>query len=153
MANYKRAVRGNHQNARVMLLSLGMGEYTVQMALQSAFFLPRTCDPDAQVTIMLATAIQNGLNQMGAGIPVTGSLDERTVAQIRRVSGPDWYNKTWIQLAGDVIEGVRAGASLKPPPPAATTGLGDDSPSVTPWLLGLGAGALLFYATRRRRRR
>jgi hypothetical protein len=91
------------EDIRELFTALGIGQFVMPLAIQYAFFLPRTTDPYAQGVIILVKGIQRTLNRRGADLVVDGGLGPKTAAMIERVSGPDWQNKTWIQIAGDVI--------------------------------------------------
>ena len=92
-----------HQaDLRMLFQSFGMGDYEATMAIQSAFFLPRTTDPDAQVTILLVKGVQRGLNDLGAQLTPNGILGQSTMDYLRVVSGPLWHGKAWVQIYGDI---------------------------------------------------
>lgn len=101
-------VGGHEKDVREMLMAFGVGSYNVLMAQQIAFMIPRVTDPDAQGTILMVEAVQRGLNRIGAGLRVNGSLDEATVRALVQVSGSSWHAKTWIQILGDISDWVIA---------------------------------------------
>ena len=113
---------GAANNTRELLMSFGLGSLTAQMAAQSIFFIPRTTDPDAQVTIALVQAVQYGLAQLGAPVTVTGILDENTVRYLVRVSGPNWHGKSWAQLLDDLARARQTGRMFVP---AGSMGMGE----------------------------
>jgi lysozyme family protein len=104
--NTGRAVRlrFREDDVRDMLLQLGVGHNNATMLIPYMFFLPRTCDPDAQGVMFVVAALQNGLNRRGANLQTDGYLGKKTAAAIRRVSGPTWVDKTWVQIAGDILK-------------------------------------------------
>lgn len=106
-------VGGHYGNTRDILMTFGVGSYNALMAQQIAFMIPRTTDPDAQATILMVEAVQNGLNMLGAGIPVNGELDEATVKCLRKVSGSNWHAKTWVQILGDISDRALTGQKVK----------------------------------------
>ena len=108
-------VGGHEGNVREMLLAFGVGPFNVLMAQQIAFMIPRTTDPDAQGTILMVEAVQRGLNALGAGLNVNGSLDEATVHALVQVSGRNWHAKTWVQLLGDISDWMIAKRRIHAP--------------------------------------
>ena len=139
------------QDARKMLMEFGLGSMTAQLATQSVFFRPRTTDPDAQVTIALVQGVQRGLNALGAGIALTGYLDEPTVAGLQRVSGMDWHGKRWADIFADLQLAKKINTSLAPGSMAGLGGflpdLGD--PLVIAGVVALGA-FFIYRATARK---
>ena len=109
-AKHHMKVRGRTPDIRSMLEQLGIATPLIEMAIEHAFQLPRTTDPYSAGMIILVRAIQGGLNQLGYDLEVDGGLGKQTVAALQRVSGPRWYDKSWVQLMGDVL-------SAKPLPP------------------------------------
>jgi hypothetical protein len=99
-------MRGNHTDVPSILMHFGIGRFNSQVAAQYVFMIPRTTDPDAQGVIMLVEAVQRGLLRMGAGVKQSGILDQATVDALRRISGPEWHGKTWLQILGDVSDAI-----------------------------------------------
>lgn len=138
---------------RALFQSFGMGEYHASLAIQSAFFLPRTTDPDAQVTIALVKGVQHGLNELGGNVPTNGILGRRTMDCLRVVSGPMWHGKAWAQIYGDLDAARQQGLQFREEGPKNIS-LGDyvavgsmSSDAVSMGALGLAA--YLIYRTYR----
>jgi hypothetical protein len=98
------SVRGGHADVPSILAEFGVGRFNSPMLQQYVFMIPRTTDPDAQGVIMLVEAVQRGLQRLGAPVRPSGILDQRTVDYLRRVSGPSWHGKTWLQILGDLSD-------------------------------------------------
>jgi hypothetical protein len=159
MAQLNHRIGGRRENLREMLLSAGIGEFNATMSIPYMMMMPRTCDPWTQGIIQLVEGLQNLLNARGARIIVDGWLGHDTGAALARFAGPNWQDKTWMQLYGDVIRGRTVPSSS----PAAVgeyhggyvaeTGLeGIVDAVVTNPLAWLAAGAAAFVITQRRRR-
>jgi hypothetical protein len=131
------------EDVRTMFEQLGIGDYKMPMAIQFAWILPRISDPYAPGVILIIQGLQTGLNKLGFDLPVDGGLGKKTVAALRRVSGPKWYDKTWLQLAGDVVtaEPIKKakylGKRTSGPEGLGTTMFGDLFASPLPWI-GIG---------------
>ena len=139
---------------RALFQSFGMGEYHASMAIQSAFFIPRTTDPDAQVTIALVKGVQTGLNDIGANVPVNGILGIRTMDYLRVVSGPLWHGKAWMQIFGDIDAARQQGLEFHKSTSGGEMSLDDyvavGSASSDLFSIGaLGIAAYLIYRTYR----
>jgi hypothetical protein len=85
-------------NERQQLKSLGVGEVHATLAIPYLYFVPRTSDADAQGVQVIVAALQRKL-----GVPETGYLGDRTANALAQRSGPDWFDKRWNQLVGDVL--------------------------------------------------
>lgn len=94
---------GGEGDLRTMFQALGMGGYKMPMAIQFAYFLPSTTDPDAPGVMMIVEGLQRGLKRLGFPVEIDGWLGPRTGRALEIVSGPRWRDKTWAQLAGDVL--------------------------------------------------
>lgn len=106
MATLKQ-IHGRQFDVRDMLLKAGIGQYNAQLAIPYMWFLPRTSDPYAQGIMMIVEGLQRLLNQRGARLAVDGGLGVKTVAALVKYSGASWYDKNWVQLYGDVLQGDR----------------------------------------------
>lgn len=103
LSKQRMKVRGRTPDVRSMLEQLGVGAPLIEMGIQHAFQLPRTTDPYSAGMIILVKAIQRGLNRLGFDLGVDGGLGDQTVAALTHISGPRWYDKSWLQLMGDVL--------------------------------------------------
>jgi hypothetical protein len=108
------AVRGGYSDVPTILRSFGVGQYNLPMAMQYAFMIPRSTDPDAQGVILMVEAVQRGLQMLGASVQVSGILDQTTVNYLRRVSGLSWHGKTWVQILGDLSSAIQRRMTLRP---------------------------------------
>jgi len=101
----------NHGTADLptMLTTAGIGRYKQAMAIQYMNFLPRTCDLYAQGVILIVQGLQNLLKGHGADLEADGDFNPATEEVLKQFAGPLWYDKSWAQLYGDVING---GASV-----------------------------------------
>lgn len=101
---YKKHV--THQlDIRDLLLKGGVGQYNAVMSIPYMNFLPGTTDPYAQGVLQLVKGLQRLLNQGGARLTVDGGLGAETMRALSAYAGPRWYDQTWAQLYGAVIEG------------------------------------------------
>ena len=97
------------------MLKMGLGEFGATLAMPMMFILPRTAQPMADSTIVIVRGLQRGLNKVGYDVEVSGLLDKRTEQGLRLVSGNGWYDKTWIQLYGDLLSAREQGFRLDKP--------------------------------------
>lgn len=107
-----KGIAGREPTLRSMLTQLGLGQIEASMAIYFMFMLPRTTDPDAPGVIAIIMGMQRGLVKLGCPIDVDGRLGGKTARCIAQVSGRDWYEKTWVQLMGDLIDALKAGKRL-----------------------------------------
>lgn len=119
----------NMNNTREILRKLGVGELHATIAMQQAFFLPRSTRADATATMILVKALQHGLIKAGCRLQKDGVMGPETAKCLAAVSGPKWLNKTWIRLAEDVIRAEKfgIGAMVHDPPPVAMVLSGDEA--------------------------
>lgn len=94
---------------RDMLVEAGVGQFNAAMSIQYMNFLPRTSDPYAQGIMQIVEGIQRLLNRNGAGLVVDGGMGIETIRGVMKYSGPRWYDKSWAQIYGDIMEGERWG--------------------------------------------
>ncbi len=147
-------VRGRIPDLRSMLEQLGVGAPLIGMAIENAFMLPRTTDPYSAGMIITVKGIQRGLNRLGFDLGVDGGLGEQTSAALEIVSGPNWYDKSWVQLMGDVL----SAEPLPPRPqrlatPGTALGQGVATSALTgalPWIFG--AWAIYWFGFRKKAR-
>jgi hypothetical protein len=96
---------GAQADLREMMLAAGIGNYNAAMGIQFMNFLPTTTDPYAQGTILIVRGLQRLLNKRGAGLAVDGGMGKATVRALVKYAGPRWYDKSWSQLYGDIMDG------------------------------------------------
>lgn len=145
MAHVRRRYRGREYDARTMLLMLGMGDTIATLVIPHINFLPRTTDPDSASVMMMVKAIQINMASLGCPLTPDGWLGPETSRCIAAISGAGWYDKTWIQIIGDVLDAKDSGFRFKKPSRGLAMGA-DEEPksSLVPILLVAGTviGAL-----------
>lgn len=100
--------KGGENNARELLLSLGMGNYNATLAIQYMFLAPAATDPAMPSIILMTKHLQVGLRSAGASdVAVTGQIDDPTAKALIKLVGPDWNHVTWYALFTAVIDARR----------------------------------------------
>jgi hypothetical protein len=94
-------------NARELLLGLGMGNYNATIAIQYMFLAPASTDPAMPSIILMTKHLQLGLRAAGAGVAVTGQIDDATARELITLVGPDWNQVTWYELFRATTEAKR----------------------------------------------
>lgn len=102
------------QDLRSLVNTLGIGQFNATLVIPYMFFTPAGTDPDMAAVRVLVEALQAGLHGMGANVPVDGIIDERTDAELTKLTGPDWPGMTWATLFETVIRARASGRSLAP---------------------------------------
>lgn len=98
MATPMKFVKKGENDARNMLLALGVGHFNATIMIQYMFLAPSATDP-AMPSIMLMTKhLQAGLRAAGATVPLSGVIDDATAKALMRLVGPDWNHVTWYGL-------------------------------------------------------
>jgi hypothetical protein len=105
MANLKQLHR--QPDVRDMLLAAGIGQYNAVLSIPYMMMLPRTTDPYAQGVMQIVEGLQNLLNRKGARLAIDGGMGEATLRALIPYAGPRWYDKSWVQLYGDVLRGEK----------------------------------------------
>lgn len=119
-----------------MLEQLGTKTSLAPMAIQFAFFLPRTCDPYAAGTQELVKACQRGLAKKGYYTgPIDGGMGIDTAKAVQCVAGPRWYDKNWVQIMGNILY-----APVAPPPRVRTQRIAVATPTGS---IGSAVGSIL----------
>lgn len=91
-------IKKGPNDARSMLLALGVGNYNATIMVQYMFLAPAATDP-AMPSIMLMTKhLQAGLRAAGARVPLSGVIDDATAKSLIVLVGPDWNQVTWYGL-------------------------------------------------------
>lgn len=111
-------VTTNIPDVRDMLMQLGLYETSATLVIPYVNFLPRTSDAAAQGIMVIVGALQRRLHGLGFPLRTDGYMGTRTTAALEVVSGPNWRDKTWLQLMGDVLaaKGPHRVAIPKQPP-------------------------------------
>jgi len=94
-------------NARELLLGLGMGNYNATIAIQYMFIAPAATDPAMPSIILMTKHVQLGLRAAGAPVAVTGQIDDATARALISLVGPDWNQVTWYELFRATTEAKR----------------------------------------------
>jgi len=94
-------------NARELLLGLGMGNYNATIAIQYMFIAPAATDPAMPSVILMTKHLQLGLRAAGAPVAVTGQIDDATARALITLVGPDWNQVTWYELFRATTEAKR----------------------------------------------
>jgi len=95
-------------NARQLLLGLGMGNYNATIAIQYMFIAPAATDPAMPSIVLMTKHVQQGLRAAGArDVAVTGRIDGPTANALERLVGPDWNQVTWYSLFQSVLAAKR----------------------------------------------
>jgi hypothetical protein len=100
--------KGGENNARQLLLGLGMGNYNATIAIQYMFLAPSATDPAMPSIILMTKHLQLGLRAAGAtDVAVSGQLDDPTARALIKLVGPEWNHVTWYALFTAVTEAQR----------------------------------------------
>jgi len=94
-------------NARQLLLGLGMGQYNATIAIQYMFLAPAATDPSMPSIILMTKHLQLGLRAAGSAVAVTGQIDDPTARALIDLVGPDWNQVAWYELFRAVTEAKR----------------------------------------------
>jgi len=142
-------------NLRELLADIGMGQFTITMAIPLMMVSPATTDPKSSQVILTLQHIQRALFQLGAtDVPMSGTLDAPTAAALRQIVGPSWEIMPWSASIRAIISARRRGVRIGPSTavavpsasgPVAVSGPLDFLPDVPGGLLTYAAGAYLLY--------
>lgn len=143
-------------NARGLLLAIGVGEFNATGIIRFMFFSPHQTDPDMPAMIQLTRCIQRELNNMGAGVPESGAIDQDTDNYLSQLCGDGYLTRPWYQIVEGIISARNRGTQFyqqpTQAPPQAVGGALDFLPDVPGGLVtyGLGAAALWYFLKRKR---
>lgn len=144
-------------DARSILLALGIGDYNATMIIQYLFMAPAQTDPQMAQIILLTRHLQAALKQMGAPLPVTGSIDGAWAPYFAAVCGPDWQDMPWAEIARTILAAKARGRKLSPDPTdiavkrGALDGVTDALPQVPGGLLTYAVGGYLLWRFMKRK--
>jgi hypothetical protein len=100
-------IQSDKSDVREMLLSLGVPPFVATMSIPFMWMTPGATDPDSPSVIEIIRGIQRGIRKLGyRKVFVSGVVDVHTSIALDELS-PNWMSKTWIQIAGDVLGGMR----------------------------------------------
>jgi len=132
-------------NARQLLLNLGMGQYNATIAIQYMFIAPAATDPAMPSIILMTKYVQQGLRAAGAtNVAVTGRIDAATANELERLLGPDWNHVTWCQIFTAVLSAKRQ-RTLEDHSSDVDLGLIPDLPEVPGGMLTWAAAAVAVW--------
>ncbi len=97
-------IRKGDNDARRILLGLGVGNYNATIMIQYMFLAPSATDPAMPSIILMTKHVQLGLRAAGANIGVTGQIDEPTAKVLIKLVGPQWNHVTWYAIFRAVTE-------------------------------------------------
>jgi hypothetical protein len=144
------------QDARTLVMSLGIGDVQATMVIPYMFMTPATTDPDMPPVHMLVRGVQRGLKDIGVPLEIDGVMGVETATYLRKLTGPNWPGMTWYELYQTLTRARATGKRLDPPVPAPArrhTDLGImDLPDVPGGgvTLALGLGAFWYFFLRER---
>ena len=140
-------IKKGDNDARALLLSLGMGHYNATLAIQYMFLAPSATDPAMPSIILMTKHLQLGLRAAGANIPVTGQIDAPTAEKLIVLVGPEWHHVTWYALFQSVIAAKRERSLELSAPIPTPMDLGDVPllPSVPGGVFTLAAAAVAAW--------
>jgi hypothetical protein len=131
-------------NAREILLAMGMGNYNATIAIQYMFLSPSATDPDMPSIILMTKHLQLGLRAAGADVPVTGQIDDFTARQLIKLVGNEWNHVTWYALFRAVGEAKKM-KTLESRSGALELGLVPDLPTVPGGMFTWAAAAVAAW--------
>lgn len=91
-------IKKGDNDARAMLLALGVGNYNATIMIQYMFLSPSTTDPAMPSIILMTRHLQAGLRAAGARVPLDGVIGDATAKALIRLAGPEWNHVTWYGL-------------------------------------------------------
>jgi hypothetical protein len=136
-------MRARENNARHLLLRLGMGDYNATMAVPYMFIAPAATDPAMPQVILMTKHLQQGLQAAGASCPVTGVIDDATARCLQQLLGDRWNQKSWFELYDAVLRAKRA-RTLETMAPM-DLGLVPDLPEIPGGMFTIIVGGLAAY--------
>jgi hypothetical protein len=140
-------------NARQLLLSLGMGQYNATIAIQYMFIAPAATDPAMPSIILMTKHLQLGLRSAGASkVAVTGQIDDPTARALIQLLGPDWNQVVWYELFRATAEAKKR-RSLEQRATDLELGATPDLPAVPGGMLTWAAAAVAawYFLLRKKR--
>lgn len=90
-------------------MEMGMNRGVATLAVPFMWVTPGGSDPFSPTVIMIVNAAQARMRELGYKVTGHGFAGKTTQAAFAAVSGPDWKNKSWIQIYGDLLTASKAG--------------------------------------------
>lgn len=150
------------RSVRDILLGLGIGDFNATIMIQPLWTAPATTDPKSPAIIMLVAGIQRTLNKLGAGLSVSGYLDQPTARALAHLNGSGWEQKAWVVNAEGVLDALEGGHVLRGDgtmfggpsarPPLADIYTPPFLPPIPGGIVTYAAGAYLAYRMFKKRR-
>ena len=98
-------IRKGENDARQLLLGLGVGNYNATIMIQYMFLAPSATDPAMPSIILMTKHLQLGLRAAGAhSVAVNGQIDDTTARALIQLVGPEWNHVAWYELFRSTIE-------------------------------------------------
>ena len=82
-------IKKGANDARTILLSMGVGNYNATIMIQYMFLSPSTTDPAMPSIILMTKHLQAGLRAAGARVPLDGQIDAPTARALITLVGPE----------------------------------------------------------------
>jgi hypothetical protein len=95
-------------NARQILLRLGMGDAVAGLVVKIMFVSPAQTDPAMSPVIMLTRHLQQALIDAGAtNVAITGQVDVPTARALVRLLGSAWNQLDWHTIASAAVAAAK----------------------------------------------
>ena len=137
-------IRKGDNDARRILLGLGVGNYNATIMIQYMFLAPAATDPAMPSIILMTKHLQLGLRAAGANLGVTGQIDDATAKLLIKLVGPEWNHVTWYAIFRAVTEAKKR-KSLSEQTSDLDLGFVPDMPEVPGGILAWTAAAAAVW--------
>ncbi len=146
-------VPGEHYSVQVMGRKAGLNDAESIMMGVGAWWSPMESSPDSAVTHVIVKGVQNLLRRRGVAIKPTGFYGTNTHEALVRVLGPQYVNRAWVQIYGDLLEGTGWSTPPDYSAPTATGGFVAQKgfADTLAQLVGAGAGVVTGLQTQTNR--
>lgn len=147
----QQVIRKGENDARRLLLGLGVGNFNATIMIQYMFLAPSTTDPAMASVILMTKHVQLGLRAAGASdVAVTGQIDLATATALRKLLGPEWNHVTWYSIFRAVTE-AKARRSLLERENTLELGFVPELPDLPGGTLTWAAAAVAAYLLLRKK--
>lgn len=140
------------RTVRELLRRIGIGQFNATMIIPYMFIAPATTDPKAGQIMLLVEHLQHSLNALGAGIPVSGHVDQAMNEAMIVINGKRWKSVSWadnVQMVLDMLDAKATPFQITVPdePPPEAVGFFDPPflPEIPGGILTYGLAAYLIY--------